>query len=99
MTNAQDRGSRDPAEPVTDLDPYFDWALGIGKPNFFLPGRQQVWMPVLGTAADRHDAGGQAEPNAARMGELLRVPRYARKEVRAMMVRRANAIRPAEPAL
>ena len=36
-----------PVPPGVDLDPYFDWALGAGKPNFFLPGRQSVWIPVL----------------------------------------------------
>jgi hypothetical protein len=30
-----------------DVDPYFRWALGVGKPNFFLPGRQQKWFPVV----------------------------------------------------
>jgi hypothetical protein len=47
MTNAQDGASKDDADLPVDLDPYFDWVLGIGRPNFFLPGRQQVWMPVL----------------------------------------------------
>ena len=34
-------------DPSVDLDPYYGWALGAGKPDFFLPGRQQTWIPVL----------------------------------------------------
>jgi hypothetical protein len=34
-------------DPSVDLDPYFGWALGAGKANFFLPGRQHTWIPVL----------------------------------------------------
>ena len=40
------RSSKTPAPPI-DVDPYLEWALGPGRPNFFLPGRQDVWTPVL----------------------------------------------------
>jgi hypothetical protein len=29
------------------IDPYIAWALGPGRPHFFLRGRQNEWMPVL----------------------------------------------------
>jgi hypothetical protein len=43
------RRKRAPKAPdgAVDEDPYLDWALGVGRPNFFLPDRQQKWMPVL----------------------------------------------------
>jgi hypothetical protein len=36
-----------PSATSVDLDPYFGWALGAGRANFFLPGRQHTWIPVL----------------------------------------------------
>jgi hypothetical protein len=32
---------------ISGMDPYVEWALGAGRANFFLPGRQQRWLPVL----------------------------------------------------
>jgi hypothetical protein len=32
---------------IPGVDPYVDWALGAGRPHFFLAGRQQEWMPIL----------------------------------------------------
>jgi hypothetical protein len=37
----------DSSATSVDLDPYFGWALGPGRSNFFLPGRQDTWIPVL----------------------------------------------------
>jgi hypothetical protein len=50
------RGRAMPAEPprveqdqwdTRGVDPYADWALGPGRTYFFLPGRQDEWVPVL----------------------------------------------------
>jgi hypothetical protein len=32
---------------IPGLDPYIDWALGAGRAHYFLPGRQNQWMPVF----------------------------------------------------
>jgi hypothetical protein len=31
---------------IPGMDPYVEWALGAGRPQFFREGRQQRWMPV-----------------------------------------------------
>jgi hypothetical protein len=28
-------------------DPYLEWATGAGRTSYFLPGRQDNWLPVL----------------------------------------------------
>jgi hypothetical protein len=47
MASTEEKNSPKTPDPVADQDPYFDWALGAGRSNFFLPGRQAKWMPVL----------------------------------------------------
>jgi hypothetical protein len=47
MASAEEKNSPKTPDPTVDLDPYFDWALGAGRLNFFLPDRQGKWMPVL----------------------------------------------------
>jgi hypothetical protein len=43
-----DEPSDDPDDVGTyGLDPYIDWALGPGRPCYFIPGRTTQWIPVL----------------------------------------------------
>lgn len=47
MTSPQAESPQKTPDPAVDMDPYFDWALRAGRQNYFLPGRQEVWIPVL----------------------------------------------------
>lgn len=46
-----DAGEWGQAEPsyahIPGMDPYVEWALGAGRPHFFMPGRQRRWIPIL----------------------------------------------------